>query len=353
MTRRRVDCPFEAEASDLFPDDAAMDRAAALSRAFADRGVVPPRVTRAPALDPVADPSGRSEIVLIDETDQVTGSFKVRGALLALERIRARGVDRVIAASAGNHGAGVAFAAQALGVRATVVVPSVAPRAKRDKIAGFGAEIVVHDSPSYDVAEAYAIDLARSEGVQFLSAYDDADIVAGNGASLAFDALRVLGRVPQAVLVPFGGGGLATGLAYAFARAARDDFRETRRVWGAQSEASPTFAMSLEQASAVERFSASVPTLAEGLEGGIARDAFARARAALHGALVVTEDEIARAMAYAVRSLGRTVEGSGAAALAVVLSELPEPCRGGLVAVVLSGRNVDRERLESVLARGQ
>jgi threonine dehydratase len=348
---RRVDCPLHADANGLLPDAETMDRAERLSEAFAGAGLLAARVERSRALDALADPTGRTEVFLVDETRQTTGSFKVRGALFALDRLRARGVDRVLAASAGNHGAGVAFAARALGMRATVVVPSVAPRAKREKIASLGAEIVVHESPSYDAAEAFAIELARREKTAFVSAYDDPAVVAGNGGSLGFEVCRATGRAPDAVLVPFGGGGLATGLACALARWAGDDLRAKRRVWGVQTEASPTFAMSLERGSAVEQFAASVPTLAEGLEGGIARDAFDRARACVRGVFVVDEDSIAKAMALAHRTLGRTVEGSAAAALAAMLDGAPEPCRGGQLAVVLTGSNVDRERLDAVLGR--
>jgi threonine dehydratase len=108
-------------------------------------------------------------------------------------------------------------------------------------------------------------------------------------------------------------------------------------------------AMSLERGAAVERLVGEEPTLAEGLEGGISADAFERARAAVAGVIVVTEAQIARAMEYAYRELGMVIEGSAAAALAPVLAGLPEPVRGGDLVVVLTGRNVDPERLDSVL----
>jgi hypothetical protein len=164
-------------------------------------------------LDTRADPSGETRVWLALEALQVTGSFKVRGALVALEANRGRG--HVVAASAGNHGAAVSYAGSVLGVPATVCVPRTAPRAKRDRIAQYGAELVVAASDNYDDAEALAKELAVSRGAAFVSPYDDVDVVLGNGVSLGFEIVRALAGLPERLLVPFGGGGLATGLAWA------------------------------------------------------------------------------------------------------------------------------------------
>jgi threonine dehydratase len=150
------------------------------------------------------------------------------------------------------------------------------------------------------------------------------------------------------MLAPFGGGGLATGLALAMTAESKAP-AQTRTVWGVQSEASPAMARSLEQGRAVERLLTGGETLAEGLEGGISRAGFARARATVAGVAVVSEDAIARALAFAYRDLGLVLEGSAATALVPVLEGLPEEMRGGDVVCVLTGRNIDRERLERVL----
>jgi threonine dehydratase len=242
-----------------------------------------------------------------------------------------------------------------LGVRATVVVPSSAPRAKRDRIAASGAEVRLAATAHYDDAEAEAIALAEKEGAYFLSPYDDIDVVAGNGGSLGYEIVRALGRVPDAVLAPLGGGGLVTGLACALADEAGQDVRgERRRVWGAQSEACPAMAQSLETGRAVVRLEAD-QTFADGLEGGISVRGFARASATAAGVCVVSEEAIARGMAYAIRELGVVIEGSAACALAPVLEGLPEPLRaggdraGGDVVVVLTGRNVDKDEIDRAL----
>ena len=328
------------------PRSATLDLVRTFATEFAPARVRPVAVLRSPSLDRRADPSGATRIWLALEHLQVTGSFKVRGALFAMARAKQAGVREIVAASAGNHGAGVAYAANVLGMSAKVVVPSTAPMVKRDKIAAYGAELIVSGAEHYDGAEAEAKALAARTGAKFLSAYDAEDVVLGNGTSLGFEIVRSLGGVPDRVLLPFGGGGLATGVAWAL-----EDERETsegeRRVWGVQSEASPAMEMSLAQEAAVETLVPS-PTLAEGLEGGIAKDAFARARGVVAGIVVVSEAQIALCMRYAQSELGATLEGSAAAALAPVIAGLPESTRGGDVVVVLTGQNVDQDRVEKM-----
>jgi threonine dehydratase len=314
-------------------------------------------LVRAPDLDRRADREGRIRVWLALEALQTTGSFKVRGALVALDAIRARKGEgaRVVAASAGNHGAGVAYAARVLGLSATIVMPRAAPRAKRARIASYGASVVLITSDHYDDAEAAARVFAAETGAEFVSPYDDLDVVAGNGASLGFEIVRAMGGVPDVTLTPFGGGALATGLAYAFADEA-EGCKEAPSVWGVQSEASPAMALSLERGEAVERLLARAPTIAEGLEGGISKRGFERARQAIDGVIVADEAEIATAMTYAYRELGLALEGSAAIALVPLLYGVPEVVRASRreeetdLVVVLTGRNVDCDRL-SVLGR--
>jgi threonine dehydratase len=152
----------------------------------------------------------------------------------------------------------------------------------------------------------------------------------------------------MSVLAPIGGGGLATGLACGFAVAEAKPYGEERIVWGVQSEASPAFALSLERGGAVT----SLPfaeTLADGLEGGVSERAFARAKGVLAGAVVVTESQIADAMRFAFHELGLVLEGSAAAALVPALTgnaaSLRESTEKVDLVIVLTGRNVDRDRL--------
>ena len=348
MEIRIVTASMESSSDQLLPSAEALEAVRDLGARFPDARLRKAAVVRATELDRRADPSGKSRVWLAIESLQVTGSFKVRGALVALAALP-EGVT-AIAASAGNHGAGIAYAAHILGRNARIVVPSVTPAVKREKITRYGAELVVAPSPYYDDAEALARALveAQPERGRFVSAYDDLDVVAGNGSSLGFEIVAALGGIPELTLVPFGGGGLATGIAAAFAHEAHEDLADVRRVWGVQSEASPAMADSLVQGSAVERLEGK-STLAEGLEGGISRDGFARARKAIAGMLVVDETVIAEAMSFAYSSLGLVLEGSAAVALTPVLGGLPEQLRGGDILVVLTGRNLDVTRLSNAL----
>lgn len=320
----------------LLPDRARLEDARGLVARHPD--LVPCALVRVPL-------EGRPTWLAL-ESMQKTGSFKVRGALMAMEALRRnarpdQGPLVVVTASAGNHGAGVAFAAKLLGVEATVVVPKTAARTKVAKIAGYGATVIEATEPGYDGAEREAMALAEARGVPFLSAFDDVDVVAGNGGSLGFDIVRALGAAPREVICPVGGGGIATGLACAFAVTGTKT-----QVVGVQIERSPAFAMSLERGAAVTELPPAT-TLAEGLEGGLPARAFARLHHTVSGALVVDEDMIAAAMRFAVRELGLVLEGSAAAALAAAMHD-PRARSEGERVVVLTGRNVDRERLAQV-----
>ncbi|MFO0676594.1 MAG: pyridoxal-phosphate dependent enzyme [Polyangiaceae bacterium] len=344
MTAHYVSATGSAPAPvDLLPDDALLDAVRDLPARFPGAGLRRVALTRAAFLD-VPRASGTVRVWIADETAQVTGSFKVRGALVALAALDGS-VHEVVTASAGNHGAGIAHAAKVLGKDATVVVPRTAPLAKRSKIEAAGARIVLAPSDHFDDAEAFAIRTAAERGARFVSAYDDPWVVAGNGASMGFEIVRALGHVPATVVAPFGGGGLATGIALALARASGRDVSELRPVLGVQTELSPTMALSLERGEAIERFLPPSPSWAEGLEGGIARNAFARARGAIRGVAVVSESSVREAMTRARDELGLVVEGSAAVTLALLLEGLPDATGPGDVVFVLTGRNVDPGRI--------
>lgn len=269
------------------------------------------------------------------ESLQVTGSFKVRGALVAMAHAISKRHERVVTASAGNHGAGISFASNVLQAQATVYVPKGAPEAKKTHIRRYGAELVVCDAPGYDEVEVIARAEAKRTEVPFISPYDDVHVLAGNGASLAFEIMDALHGAPAVVIAPFGGGGLASGLACGFRHA-----KANTRVWGAQSAASCAMAMSIDRGEAVTELPA-VDTLAEALEGGISKEAFARATRLVDGVIVVSERLIAIAMDQSKRELGLTIEGGAAAAYAPLVGGLPDEVKGEDIVILLTGRNVD------------
>ncbi|MBI5535422.1 MAG: pyridoxal-phosphate dependent enzyme [Deltaproteobacteria bacterium] len=339
MRNIEIDPVLAADARPIAPEK--LELARSLGSRLPEAGLRRVALIRADSLNRHADPTGSTRLILALENLQITGSFKIRGALSALDAARRAGATGVVAASAGNHGIGVARAARLFGMSATIVVPETAAKAKIAKIRAEGAELAF-TAQGYDAAEALGRELASRRGLPWISPYDDVDVLAGNGSSLAFEIVDALGKVPEHVLVPIGGGGLATGMAWGLAASAGEDPRKTRRVWTAQSEASAAFALSLERGSAVEQLATSEKTLADGLEGGISATSFARASSVVAGVSVLAEARIAFAMALIHYRLGLRLEGSAAAALVPAIDGLPPLIRGGDLVIVLTGRNVDR-----------
>ena len=285
----------------------------------------------------------RDELLLKLECWQPTGSFKVRGATHLLSTLgddeRRRGV---VAASAGNHALGVAFAASRLGgtVHATLFVPRTAPRAKLDKLRRFPVE-VRETGETYDDAVLAAREYERETGATFVHAFEDARTAAGQGTL----GLEILDECPEVatVLVPVGGGGLLAGLATAVKAKAPDV-----RVVAVQPEASPALRESLRLGHALLTYPAG-PTLADGLSGGIGEIAFDH-RDLVDEIVTVSEDEIEDAMVALLAADQVVAEASGAVGVAALRAgKVPSAGRGPVVAVVTGG-NVDARVLARLLA---
>lgn len=280
-----------------------------------------------------------TDVYLKLESEQLTGSFKVRGAfnaLAALPRdVRARGV---VASSAGNHGLGVAFAAHHFRVPATVFVPSTAPDVKKDGIRALGAT-VEETSADYDVAMERAKAYAATHGKEYINPCLGDTLIAGQGTV----GLEIVEELPgvATVVVPVGGAGLLAGVGSLLRRLAPEI-----RIVGAQSVNTAAMARSLAAAKVVPI--PSVPTLADGLAGLIDEFALDIGRNTLDAMVTLEEDEIAAAIAWLARTEGLTVEGSGAVGVGVLLRG-PSPANRGPIAVVVSGRNIDAARLRQVL----
>ncbi len=298
--------------------------------AAADR--IRPLVTRTPLVrsDALSEIAG-GDVFLKLENRQLTGSFKIRGALNVLATLppdaRKRGV---VASSAGNHGLGVAYAAKHFGVKATIFVPSTAPRVKRDGIAALGATLDT-SQPHYDAAMDAAKAFAADHGATFINPCLGEMLLAGQGTV----AQEILGELPSlaSLVVNVGGGGLLGGCASLVRRVAPQV-----RIAGAQSEHTAAMSRSLEAGHLVEI--ENVPTIAEGLAGQIDEEALDIGRHALDEIVTLSEDEIARTIEWLEQTHGERVEGAGACGAAAVwlrkLKVLPTPA-----AVVLSGGNRD------------
>ena len=268
------------------------------------------------------------------ESEQLTGSFKLRGATNALAMLsseeRARGV---VTASAGNHGLGIASAAKALGVKLTVFLPRTAPAIKRDRIAGFGATID-STAANYDDAELLAKDFAARTGATFVSAFAGMSVIAGQGTV----GLEILEKLPdlRTILIPIGGVGLASGIA-GLLRAEAPHVR----IIGAQSER--TNAMTIAMATGKPASIPDLPTLADGLAGEATAYMLAQGQAALDEMVVSSEEDVANAIAYLFIEEGFTVEGAGAVGVAALLSGRVRHLKFP-VAVVVSGGNIDPDK---------
>ena len=298
----------------------------------------------APAL---SESLGRPVLLKL-ESLQPTGSFKVRGAASRLAAL-GPGARRlgVVACSSGNHGSAVAWVAARFGVPATICVPAWVDPVKLQGIRASGAEAVLAGS-TFDEAEAHATELALRSGRPYVSAYDDPWVIAGQG-TLAFEILDALGSPPAAVLAPLSGGGLIGGIAGALRRRLGEGAPAAVAV---TAERAGVMLASLRAGRPVEL--PEEETVAGALAGGIGlanRYSFPLVRDLVSEHVVVTEEEIRGAMAFAFRELRLIAEGGGATALAALLADRWRP-RGpseGPVVVVVSGGNVALPTLRSVL----
>jgi threonine dehydratase len=283
----------------------------------------------------VPAPALGADVHLKLETLQPTGSFKVRGGLAALARVGPGG--SVVTASAGNAGIGIAWAASALGMHATIVVPETASPAKVAALRGLPVELIRHGA-DYDAAEAHALTLA---GATYVSSYNDTGVIAGQ--STIGRELDVQLPGPLVVAAPLGGGSLASGLGlWASGRAGA-------RVIAVEAERSPAFGTAL-AAGRITPFEVG-DTLADGLAGNLEPGAVTFSLVRDHVAAVeqVSETEIEEAIRFLARAHGIVAEGAGAAAVAGVLAGRVPSGDAPLVAVV-SGRNIALPRLAEVLA---
>jgi threonine dehydratase len=277
------------------------------------------------------------------ESVQMTGSFKIRGALNAaiLHAERHPGLPRpLVTASAGNHGRALALAAEQIAVPLTVFVPRDAPEAKTRAIEAHGARLI--RERDYDAAEDAAREYARREGAAFISAYNDADVIAGAGTV----AVEVLEDLPDArcLVVPVGGGGLAGGIGI-FTGAHATPVR----VIGVEAEASTAFSTGL-QVGRITRIEPR-PTLADGLAGNLEADSmtFALVRDKCDHILQVPEERLREAIAGLAAEEHVIAEGAGAASVAAILARRVDDRKGPIVAIV-SGANIDVDRFSAILA---
>lgn len=284
-----------------------------------------------------------ADVYLKTENLQVTGSFKVRGAYYKIstlsEEERKKGV---IACSAGNHAQGVALAATKAGIKSLICLPDGAPISKVEATKGYGAEVCLVPGV-YDDAYNKALQLRDEKGYTFIHPFDDENVIAGQGTI----GLELLEQLPdmEAVVVPIGGGGLISGVAFAI-----KSLNPKIKVYGVQAAGAPSMYKSVKDGK-IERLD-SVATIADGIavkEPG--ENTFELVSKYVDEIVTVTEDEISGAILSLIEQQKLISEGAGAVSVAAVMFD-KIPVKGKKVVCLVSGGNIDVTILSRVIRRG-
>ena len=283
------------------------------------------------------------QLYLKTENLQATGSFKVRGAYYKISQLsEEESAKGVIACSAGNHAQGVALAATRRGIRSIVCMPDGAPLMKVENTKNLGAEVCLVPG-TYDEAHDKAVQLQKEYDMTFIHPYDDEQVIAGQGTI----GLEILDQLPDvdAVVVPVGGGGLISGIAFAI-----KTLRPEVKVYGVQAEGAPAIANSFRAGE--RKPSDSVHTIADGIAVKTPGEkTFEYIQKYVDRVVTVSDDEIASAVLLLLERCKQVVETSGAAPLAAVLNNKVD-VKGKKVVCVLSGGNIDVSFIHKIVEKG-
>lgn len=283
------------------------------------------------------------KVFLKTENLQVTGSFKVRGAFYKISQLSKEERERgVIACSAGNHAQGVALSAARIGIPATICIPSSAPISKVEATRSYGAKVELVKGV-YDDAAARAAELQQQTGATFIHPFDDECVIAGQGTI----GLEILDQLPEvdAVVVPIGGGGLISGIAFAV-----KSLNPNVKVYGVQAAGAPSMQHALEchERKALPSVSTMADGIAVKMPGTLTYDLCSKY---VDKIVTVTDDEICTAILALIEKQKMIAEGAGAVPVAAVLAN-KLPLAGKNVVCLVSGGNIDVTILSRVINRG-
>ncbi len=283
------------------------------------------------------------ELYLKPENLQITGSFKVRGSAYKIAMLTDEEKKKgVIACSAGNHAQGVALAATKNGIKSLICLPDSAPISKVEATKGYGADVCLVEG-CYDDAYAKALELRDSEGYTFVHPFDDENVIAGQG-TIALEILNDLDNI-DAIVVPIGGGGLISGIAYTVKQ-----IRPSVKVYGVQAAGAPSMYNSVKEGE-IECLS-SVSTIADGIAvKKPGENTFRYVSEYVDEVALVTDDEVSSAILALIEKQKMIAEGAGATAVAAVMFEKFN-LKGKRVVAVVSGGNIDVTSLSRVIDRG-
>ena len=283
------------------------------------------------------------ELYLKPENLQITGSFKVRGSAYKIAMLTDEEKEKgVIACSAGNHAQGVALAATKNGIKSLICLPDSAPISKVEATKGYGAEVCLVEG-CYDDAYAKALELRDNEGYTFVHPFDDENVIAGQG-TIALEILNDLDNI-DAIVVPIGGGGLISGIAYTVKQ-----IRPSVKVYGVQAAGAPSMYNSVKDGE-IECLS-SVSTIADGIAvKKPGENTFRYVSEYVDEVALVTDDEVSTAILALIEKQKMIAEGAGATAVAAVMFDKFH-LKGKRVVAVVSGGNIDVTSLSRVIDRG-
>ncbi len=300
-------------------------------------------VARRTAIIPAPKVNPEVETYLKTENLQLTGSFKLRGAYYKISQLSPEEKSRgVIACSAGNHAQGVALGATHNGIKSLICLPAGAPISKVEATKGYGADVCLVPGV-YDDAYAKALELQKEHGYTFVHPFDDEKVIAGQGTI----GLEILDQMPdvQAVVVPIGGGGLISGVAFAI-----KTLRPDVKVYGVQAGGAPSMATSLKEGKIAHLND--VSTIADGIavkEPGV--NTFDMCNRYVDEVVTVTDEEIAAAILLLLEQQKLVAEGAGAVSVAAVMFN-KLPVKGLKTVCLVSGGNIDVTTLSRVINRG-
>lgn len=287
--------------------------------------------------------SNNCELYLKAENLQNTGSFKLRGAYVKIANLsEAQKAKGIIACSAGNHAQGVALSAQKSGINSTIFIPSTAPISKIEATKKYGATIRLVDGV-YDDAYNEAVKYQQETGAEFIHPFDDEDVIAGQGTI----ALEILEQLPQtdAVIVPIGGGGLISGIAFAIKA-----LKPECKVYGVQAAGAASMFQSIEQNKRLEL--PTVHTFADGTAVKMpGKNTFDLCQKYVDKIVTVTDDEVATAILTLMEKQKLVAEGAGALSVAAAMFK-KLPLDGKKAVCIVSGGNIDVNILSRVINRG-
>ncbi|MBE6840855.1 MAG: threonine ammonia-lyase [Ruminococcus sp.] len=283
------------------------------------------------------------ELFLKPENLQITGSFKVRGSAYKIAMLSEEEKQKgVIACSAGNHAQGVALAATKNGIKSLICLPDTAPISKVEATKGFGAEVCLVEG-CYDDAYQKALELKEKEGYTFVHPFDDENVIAGQG-TIALEVLTELDDI-DAIVVPVGGGGLISGIAYTAKK-----IRPSVKVYGVQVTGAPSMYNSLKNGKI--KSLKSVSTIADGIAVKKPGDnTYEYVKKYVDEIALVSDDEVSSAILALMEKQKMIAEGAGAAAVAAVMFNKFD-FNGKRVVAIVSGGNIDVTSLSRVIDRG-